>query len=168
MELNIVTLIIAVVALLVGIIAGKFIFAKDTKRKLEEADLHAQNLIKEAELRAETVRKEKELSAKERFVQLKAEHDKEILERNRKLGDLENKARQKEQAATQKEQSINQKTEQLERQIKENNSIKENLNRQLEVVSAKQADLDKHQQEHTRRLEKIANLTADEAKAQLI
>ena len=168
MELSIVTLIVAVVALVVGIIAGKFIFAKDTTKKIEEAELHAQNLIKEAELRAETVRKEKELSAKERFVQLKAEHDKEILERNRKLGEVENRARQKEQAAAQKEQSINQKTEQLERQIKENNSIKENLNRQLEVVAAKQADLEKHQQEHTRRLEKIANLTADEAKAQLI
>ena len=168
MELSIVTLIVTVVALVVGVIAGKFIFAKDTTKKIEEAEVHAQNLIKEAELRAETVRKEKELSAKERFVQLKAEHDKEILERNRKLGEVENRARQKEQAAAQKEQSINQKTEQLERQIKENNSIKENLNRQLEVVAAKQADLEKHQQEHTRRLEKIANLTAEEAKAQLI
>jgi ribonuclease Y len=168
MDVNILALIIAVAALLVGIIAGKFIFAKDTKRKIEEADLHAQNLIKEAELRAETVRKEKELSAKERFVQLKGEHDKEILERNRKLGEIENRARQKEQAATQKEQAINQKTEQLERQIKENNAIKDNLSRQLEVVSAKQADLEKHQQEHTRRLEKIANLTADEARTQLI
>ncbi|HEY0042422.1 MAG TPA: ribonuclease Y, partial [Flavisolibacter sp.] len=168
MELNIVTLIVAVVALLAGIIAGKFIFAKDTTKKIEEAEVHAQNLIKEAELRAETVRKEKDLAAKEKFVQLRAEHDKEILERNRKLGEVENRARQKEQAATQKEQAINQKTEQLERQIKENNSIKENLNRQLEVVAAKQADLEKHQQEHTRRLEKIANLTADEAKAQLI
>jgi ribonuclease Y len=168
MELSIVTLIVAVVALLVGIIAGKFIFAKDTSKKIEEAELHAQNLIKEAELRAETIRKEKELAAKERFVQLKAEHDKEILERNRKMGETENRARQKEQAAVQKEQAINQKTEQLERQIKENNSIKENLNRQLEVVAAKQADLEKHQQEHTRRLEKIAALTADEAKAQLI
>jgi len=168
MELSIVTLIVAVVALLLGIIAGKFIFAKDTTKKIQEAESHAQNLIREAELRAETVRKEKELAAKERFVQLKADHDKEILERNRKLGEVENKARQKEQAATQKEQAINQKTEQLERQIKENNAIKENLNRQLEVVAAKQADLEKHQQEHTRRLEKIANLTADEAKAQLI
>ena len=168
MELSIVTLIVAVVALIVGIIAGKFIFAKDTTKKIAEAEVHAQNLIKEAELRAETVRKEKELAAKERFVQLKAEHDKEILERNRKLGEVENRARQKEQAATQKEQAINQRTEQLERQIKENTAIKENLNRQLEVVALKQADLEKHQQEHTRRLEKIANLTADEARAQLI
>ncbi|NTS43191.1 ribonuclease Y [Flavisolibacter sp. BT320] len=161
MELSIVSLIIAVVALLVGIVAGKFIFAKDTKRKVEEADLHAQNLIKEAELRAETVRKEKELAAKERFVQLKAEHDREVLERNRKLGESENRLRQKEQA-------INQKTEQLERQVKENNAIKENLGRQLEVVGVKQAELEKHQEEHTRRLEKLANLTAEEAKAQLV
>jgi hypothetical protein len=62
MELSIVTLIVAVAALLVGIVAGKFIFAKDTKKKVEEADLHAQNLIKEAELRAENLRKEKELA----------------------------------------------------------------------------------------------------------
>ncbi|HEY1022241.1 MAG TPA: ribonuclease Y, partial [Flavisolibacter sp.] len=120
-----------------------------------------QNLIKEAELRAETVRKEKELAAKEKFVQLKAEHDREVLERNRKLGESENRLRQK-------EQSINQKTESLERQIKENNAIKENLNRQLEVVGVKQAELEKHQEEHTRRLEKLANLTAEEAKAQLV
>jgi ribonuclease Y len=161
MELSIVTLIVAVVALLAGIIAGKFIFAKDTKKKVDEAEAHAQNLIKEAELRAETVRKEKELAAKERFVQLKSEHEREVLERNRKVGESENRIRQK-------EQSVNQKTEQLERQIKENNAIKENLNRQIEVINVKQAELEKHQEEHTRRLEKIANLTAEEAKAQLI
>ena len=161
MELSIVTLIVAVVALVVGIIAGKFIFAKDTRKKVEEAELHAQSLIKEAELRAETVRKEKELAAKEKFVQLRAEHDKEILERNRKMGEGENRLRQK-------EQTINQKTEQLERQIKENAAIKDNLTRQMDVIKVKQAELEKHQEEHTRRLEKIANLTAEEAKSQLI
>ncbi|MGV3527296.1 MAG: ribonuclease Y [Flavisolibacter sp.] len=161
MDLNILTLIVAVVALLVGIIAGKFIFAKDNKKRIEEAELHAQSLIKEAELRAETIRKEKEIAAKEKFVQLKSEHDKQINERNRKIGDAENRIRQK-------EQGINQKTEQLERQTKENQAIKENLNRQLEVVSLKQAELEKHQEEHSRRLEKISGLTAEEAKAQLI
>ncbi len=161
MDSNIITLIAAVVALVAGIAAGKFIFAKDTKKRLEEADLHAQNLLKEAELRAETLRKEKELAAKEKFVQLKSDHEKEVLERNRKVVEGEGRIRQKEQA-------VNQKTEQLERQVKENNTIKENLTRQMDVVKQKQADLEKHQEEHTRRLEKLANLTADEAKAQLI
>ena len=161
MDLSILTLIIAIAALLIGIVAGKFIFAKDTKKRIEEAETHAQNIIKEAELRAETTRKEKELAAKEKFVQLKAEHEKEVLERNRKVNESENRIKQK-------ELSLNQKTEQLERQIKENDSIKQNLNRQLEVVAAKQAELEKHQEEHTRRLEKISGLTAEEAKAQLV
>ncbi len=161
MDPNIITIIIAIVTLVAGIIAGKLIFAKDTKRKVEEAELHAQHLIKEAELRAETIRKEKELSAKERFVQLKSEHEREVLERNRKVVENENKIRQK-------EQSLNQKTEQLERQIKENDAIKGNLNKQIEVVSIKQSELEKHQEEHARRLEKISGLTAEEAKTQLI
>src|SRR3954465_3389864 len=96
MDLNIITLIVAVAALLVGIIAGKFIFAKDTRKRIDEAELQAQSLIKEAQLRAETVRKEKELEAKERFVQLKSEHDREVMERNRKVGEGENRIRQKE------------------------------------------------------------------------
>jgi ribonuclease Y len=161
MDLNIITLIVAVVALLLGIIAGKFIFAKDTKKRIDEAELHAQSLIKEAELRSETIRKEKELAAKEKFVALKAEHDRDVIERTRKISDSENRIKQK-------EQGLNQKTEQLERQIKENNAIKENLNRQLEVVSVKQSELEKHQEEHMRRLEKISGLTAEEAKAQLV
>jgi ribonuclease Y len=161
MDSNIITLIVAIVALLAGIIAGKFIFAKDTRKRVDEAELQAQTLIKEAGLRAETIRKEKEIEAKERFVQLKAEHDRDVLERTRKVSDSENRLRQKEQA-------LNQKVEQLERQLKENDAIKQNLNRQIEVVSVKQAELEKHQEEHTRRLEKISGLTAEEAKTQLV
>jgi ribonuclease Y len=161
MDPNIITIIVAIVALIAGIIAGKLIFAKDTKKKIEDAEQHAQNLIKEAELRSETIRKEKELAAKERFVHLKSEHEREVLERNRKVGESENRIKQK-------EQGLNQKTEQLERQVKENEAIKQNLNRQIEVVNIRQAELEKHQEEHTRRLEKISGLTAEEAKAQLV
>jgi ribonuclease Y len=68
----------------------------------------------------------------------------------------------------QKEVSINQKDTALEKQVKENDTIKENLNRQIEVVNQKRTELEKHQEEHIRRLEKIAGLSADEAKNQLI
>ena len=92
---------------------------------------------------------------------MKSEHDREVLEKNRRLGESENRARQK-------EQSLNQKTEHLERQIKENETIKDNLNRQIELVNIKRTELEKHQEEHIRRLEKIAALTAEEARAQLV
>ena len=161
MEPNTLTYIIGGVALLIGIIAGKLIFAKNTGRKVQDAELKAQSLITEAEMRAENLERKKNLEIKEKFVQLKAEHDKEVLERNRKDGDAENRI-------TQKEQTINQKEIRLDKQIKENEAIKENLNRQIEVVNLKRTELEKHQEEHIRRLEKIAGLTAEEAKSQLV
>ncbi|MFN3664939.1 MAG: ribonuclease Y [Sediminibacterium sp.] len=158
---TIVLIITGAAALIVGLIAGKLIFAKNTQKQVDEANLQAQNILKEAELRAETIKKEKQLEAKERFVQLKAEHEREVNERNRKISESENRAKQK-------EISINQKEAALDKQIKENEAIKENLNRQIEVVNQKRTELEKHQEEHIRRLEKIAGLSADEARAQLI
>jgi ribonucrease Y len=161
MEPSMLTYIIGGIALLVGIVAGKFIFAKNTQRRVDEAEQQAQKIVNDAQISAENLKKEKILEAKERFVQMKAEHDKEVLERNRKLGENENRTRQK-------EQSVNQKLEQLEKQVKENEAIKDNLSRQIEVVNHKRTELEKHQEEHIRRLEKIAGLTAEEAKVQLI
>jgi ribonuclease Y len=154
-------IIIGVLALIVGIVAGKFIFAKNTQQIVADAEAKANVLLKEAELRAETLKKEKQLEAKEKFVQLKADYDRDVLERNKKL--VESEARTK-----QKELAINQKEIALDKQIKENEVIKENLNKQIEVVNVKRTELEKHQEEHIRRLEKVAGLTAEEAKAQLI
>ncbi|MBS1580522.1 MAG: ribonuclease Y [Bacteroidetes bacterium] len=161
MEPIVLSIIIGALSLIAGIAAGKFLFAKNTKKQVEEAELQAQTILKEAELRAETIKKEKQLEAKEKFVQLKAEHDKEVLDRNRKINDAENRIKQKEVSANQKEIA-------LDKQLKENDVIKENLNRQIEVVNQKRTELEKHQEEHIRRLEKISNLTAEEAKAQLV
>jgi ribonuclease Y len=154
-------IIIGVLALIVGIVAGKLIFAKNTQQQVAEAEAKANSLIKEAELRAETLKKEKQLEAKEKFVQLKADYDRDVLERNKKI--VESEARTK-----QKELAINQKEIALDKQIKENETIKENLNKQIEVVNVKRTELEKHQEEHIRRLEKVAGLTAEEAKVQLI
>lgn len=161
MDPNILSIIIGVAALVIGIILGKLIFAANTRKKVEEAEFQSQNILKEAELRAETLRKEKELEAKEKFVQLKAGHDREVNDRNRKLNDAENRIKQK-------ELSINQKEGSLDKQVKENEAIKANLNRQIELVNIKRTELEKHQEEHIRRLEKIAGLSAEEAKAQLV
>jgi len=161
MDPNILSVIIGAAALLGGIGLGKLFFSKNTRKKIEEAELQSQSILKEATLRAETIRKEKELEAKERFVQMKAAHDKEVMEKNRKISDTENRIRQR-------EQSMNQKENNLEKQIKENEVIKENLNRQIELVNIKRTELEKHQEEHIRRLEKIANLSAEEAKTQLV
>ena len=135
MDASILYIIIGAVALIAGIIVGKVIFAKNTRKTVEEAESQAQSLLKEAELRAENIRKEKELEGKEKIMQLKAAHDREVMERNRKTGESENRARQK-------EQSINQKENNLDKQIKENEAIKENLNRQIDLVNIKRTELE--------------------------
>ncbi len=155
------TIIIGVVALIAGIGAGKLLFAVNTRKQVEEAEQQTQKIIADAKMQAETLKKEKLLEAKERFVQLKAEHEREVLDKNRKINDAESRTKQK-------EQSINLKLENLDKQSKENDVIKENLSRQIEVINQKRTELEKHQEEHIRRLEKISALTADEARAQLI
>src|ERR1700716_2781855 len=114
-------IIVGLIALVVGIIAGKFLFAKNTQKQVENAQSQTKKIISDAQITAENLKKEKLLEAKEKFVQLKAEHDKEVLEKNRRLNDGEDRIKQK-------VQGINQKLENLDKQTKENDVIKENLN----------------------------------------
>ena len=161
MDATVISSIIGVTALVVGIIGGKFIFAKNTRGQVEEANRQSQKILSDAQNSAETLKKEKLLEAKEKFVQLRSEYEKEVLDRNRKLNDTESRIKQKELGLTQK-------MEALDKQVKDNDLIKDNLNRQIDVVSLKRTELEKHQEEHIRRLEKISALSAEDAKAQLI
>lgn len=154
-------IIVGVVALAIGILLGKLIFAKNTQRKIQEAEDQAKRIIAEGQLSAETLKKDKLLEAKEKYLQMKSEHEKEVLQRNQKISESENRIKQK-------EQGLNQKTEQLQKQVAENESIKENLGRQIELVNIKRSELEKHQEEHIRRLEKVAALSAEEARQQLV
>ena len=133
-------IIAGVIALVVGVIAGKLIFAKNTQQKIQDADNQAKKIVSDAQTAAENLKREKQLEAKEKFVQLKAEHDKEVLEKNRRVNDAEARIKQK-------EQTINQKIENLDKQAKDNDAIKDNLNRQIEVVNLKRTELEKHQEE---------------------
>ena len=161
MDQTILFVIIGVASLSGGLLIGKLVFARNTKKQVEEAEAQAANILKETALRAETIRKEKQLEAKEHFVQLKSDYDRDLLEKNKKIGEAENRTKQKEISITQKEVA-------LDKQVKDNDAIKEKLNREIEVVNVKRSELEKHQEEHIRRLEKIANLSADDARQQLI
>ncbi len=161
MEPVVIYIIIALAALVGGTVLGKLVFSKNTKKQVEDAEQQAQRIITDGNLQAENLKKEKLLEAKEKFVQLKLEHEKDVLQRTQKIVESENRIKQK-------EQSLNQKDQNLEKQVKDNDAIKETLNRQIEVVNAKRTELEKHQEEHIRRLEKVAGLTAEDAKTQLI
>jgi ribonuclease Y len=161
MDSMIISALLAVAALVIGIFLGKAIFAKNTEQKIKDAEQQAAKITEEAKILAETLKEKKLLEAKEKFLQLKSENEKEIHQRNQKIADIENKLRQK-------DQSLNDKTQALQKQSNEYNQLKANLDKQLEIVGIKRAELEKHQEEHIKRLEKVSNLSAEEAKNELI
>jgi ribonuclease Y len=158
---TIIVAIVAVVAILIGIFLGKAIFSRNTRKQVEEAEEQAKKLIEDAKVHAETLKDKKLIEAKEHFLQLKSENEKDTLQRTQKLTESENRIKQQ-------QQSVNDKNSSLQRQIQEYEQLKQNLDRQLEVVNIKRTELEKHQEEHIKRLEKVANLSAEEAKAELV
>lgn len=158
---TIIVAVVSVVAILIGILLGKLIFAKNTQKDIEDAERQAQKILEDAKENAETLKEKKLLEAKERFLELKSKHDSEVSKKNKRISEEENKIKQQRQSVNDKEASV-------QKQINEYDRLKKNLENQLEVVNIKRAELEKHKDEHIKSLEKVANLSADEAKAELI
>ena len=146
--------IVAAVSLLIGGLVTSTFLRKAVERKSE-------NILKEAKEKAEVLKKEKILQAKEKFLQLKSEHEKVINQRNSAVQVCENKIKQREGV-------ISQKFEEIRRKQNEVNTIKTNLINQLEIIEKRQSELEKSHTKQVEQLEKISGLSADEAKAQLV
>lgn len=150
-------LIYAIVAIF-GL-GGGYAFATTVLRKnIEQKSIQ---LLREAEAEAEVLKKDKMLQAKERFLQLKSEHEKTIQTRNNEVAQSENRAKQK-------ESMLSQKLEETKRKQTELETAREGLNQQLEVSNKKQAELDKQHRKQVEQLEIIAGLSAEAAKSQLV
>jgi ribonucrease Y len=160
--------LVVLLAVVTGIFLGKLIFRKSNQEdhqraalELEQAKVQADKILSQSKLQAEADKQQRMLEAKERFLQLKTEHEKEVVLKNKAIDQSELRVRQK-------EQSLNQKVENAQRKEQELDKAKENLTRQLEVISAKKTELEKAHDEHISRLEKVAGLTALEAKTELV
>ncbi len=121
----------------------------------------SRKIISEAEAEAEVIKKDKILQAKEKFFQLKTEHEKMINEKNNRLIQAENKFNQKEII-------LSRKIEENQREKQDMDAIKANLTRQLEVLDKKDEDLMKLHKQKVEQLETVSALSAGDAKQQLI
>ena len=118
-------------------------------------------IIKSAEVEAENIKKEKIFQAKERFLQLKTEHEAFINEKNNQIQQAENKIKQR-------EIQLNQQSSELGRKNKEIETLRENLNNQLNAATKKSEEYEVLRKKVLEKLEEVAGLTALEAKNQLI
>ncbi|MGD1842963.1 MAG: ribonuclease Y [Thermonemataceae bacterium] len=154
---NIYIITTAVLSLILGIMVGRYLLLKVKAKEFEEK---AAAFLKEAKIKAETVRKEKELQAKEKYLQLKSKFEEEANKKKNIL--VTNEAKLK-----QKEQNINKTIEQVKRKEAEINQLQEKLKTQSEVLNRKKEESEKLLRSQVSQLEKIANMTAEEAKLQL-
>ena len=161
-------IIISVTALAGGGALGWFITHMAIKGRVA-------NTLKKAEEDAETLKRNKMLEAKEKFLNLKDDFEKEVAERNAKVQESESRAKQTESRLQQREQSINQRQNELnqrqgelQRRQNEVDAIKENLDKQLQLVDEKKQELEKLHFQATEKLATISGLSAEQAKAQLI
>lgn len=160
MDITIV-LLSCLAAFVVGAGITYLLTKKSNKGIIETAQQKADVLIKEATTKGDLYVKDKTMEAKEKFFQMKTEHEKHIQEKDKNIAVAENRIKQK-------EASLNQNIEQNKRKQTEIDSIQNNLNQQLEIVAKRKDELDKAHHKQVQALEKIAGLSVDDAKAQLV
>ena len=152
--MNTLTLITAIGALILGAVIGfglfKYVLTSMFKNKMEEA-----------EKEAEVIKEKKLLEVKEKFLNKKAELEKEVQQRNQHIVQTENKLKQR-------ELGINQRQEELGRRKQELDSMQGRLKTQEQLLARKEEDLDKMQQREIEKLEELSGLSASEAKERLV
>ena len=150
--------IISIVALIGGLVAG---FLLSNSRINKSSIMERENMIKEAEVKNEAIKQEKIMQAKEKFLQLKTEHEKSIGIKNNEIAKLEQRIKQRDGELTKR-------LEDATRKNNETDQLKNQLSQQIEAAEKKKEELEKIHKKHLEQLEIISGLKADDAKSQLI
>lgn len=151
----------AVLGLIIGLVISKIRDKNNASQITRNAERLAKDIISKAKSEGENIKKNKIFQAKERFLELKSEHEKVILSRDKKMVESEKRTRDKE----------SQISSELSKNKKLNNELevkKKEYDQRVAIIEKRQEDLDKLHKSHVQQLEVISGLSADEAKSQLV
>jgi ribonuclease Y len=155
---KIMTGLYVVIAVIVGIGVGIALSHTVLKKAITKK---SNLLLKDAEEKAEMIKKEKILKAREKFLELKTDHENKCRDRNTQVQRNENKLKQK-------EINFQKKFEEFQREKADVKKLKTTLDNQVEVIKKRKAEIDVQFKKAVEQLEQISNLSAEEAKQQLI
>jgi len=147
-------ILISIGGCIIGYIASYYVYNVALKK-------NRARILKEAKNEGDRLKNEKIYQAKEKFLQLKSDHEKYINSRERKLIEAEKRIKEK-------EGSLSKDIEESKKKDKELKAIKENVNKQLEIIEKKNEELTKTHKKQVEQLEVISGLTAEEAKKNLV
>ncbi len=161
MDNIVVFIIIGIVGIAIGFGVAKYLEKNNASQLLKSAKKNATSILKTANSEAETVKKDKMLQAKERFIELKSEHEKVIFSREKKMSEAEKRTRDKE----------SQTSSELAKSKKLNANLEDKqkgLQDRITMVEKRTVDLDKMHRSQVEQLEVISSLSAEDAKGQLM
>ncbi len=152
--MNILSIIIAIVCLIIGGASGYSIFRYLIKGKYNTS-------IEQAKKEAEVIKEKKLLEVKEKFLNKKAELEKEVQTRNQKIQQNENRLKQREISLNQRQEDIFRRKQEVEQQL-------QRIENEKKILQTKHNELDKMQDMERAKLEELSGLSAEEAKDRLI
>lgn len=152
---------IGVIGVVLGFLIAKVIERNNGSQLIKSAKKAAQAIIKEAKAEGEAIKKDKILQAKEKFIELKSEHEKVILGRDKKMAEAEKRTRDKESQVSNELAKSKKLNSDLEEKIKD-------YQERVDVLEKKQSEVDKLYRSQIEQLEVISSLSAQDAKAQLL
>ncbi|OMP30575.1 MULTISPECIES: ribonuclease Y [Mangrovimonas] len=163
MEMNTILLIVGgvVLGVVIGYIVAKTLEKNNASKVVANAKQEAEGIIKQATAEGESIKKDKILQAKEKFIELKSEHEKVILSRDKKIAEAEKRTRDKE----------SQVSNELAKHKKANQSIEDKIKDydfRLEFLEKKKVEIEKAHKSQIKQLEVISGLSAEDAKAELV
>ena len=161
MDSTILLVVAGVVGLIIGFAIAKMMEKGKAAKTISGAKKEASDIVKEAKKEGENIKKDKIFQAKEKFLELKAEHEKVIINKDKKIAEAEKRTRDKESQIS-NELSKNKKlNDQLETRIKE-------VSYKSEILEKKQSEVEKLHKSQVQQLEVISGLSAEDAKSQLL
>jgi len=152
--MSLLSIIISVVALIIGVGIGYFLFTKVANGKYKE-------ILSSAEKEANVIKEKKLLEVKEKFLNKKNELEKEVQQRNQRIQQGENKLKQR-------EMQLNQRQEELGRRRQELDQNQQRIENEKKAIQIKNEELAKMQQQERAKLEELSGLSAEEAKSRLV
>ena len=160
---NSIILIVAggIVGIIIGLIIAKLLEKNNASKLVQAAKKSAALIIKEAKSEGENIKKDKILQAKEKFIELKSEHEKVILSRDKKIAEAEKRTRDKESQISSELSKGKKLNDGLESKIKD-------YDHRLDVIEKKEIELEKLHKSQVQQLEVISSLSAEEAKERLV
>jgi len=153
--------IAALVGLVIGLVVAKVLEKGKASKTVANAKKEANSILKTANIEGENIKKDKIFQAKEKFLELKAEHEKVIINKDKKIAESEKRTRDKESQISGQLAKNRKLNEQLEIRLKD-------LEHKSELYDKKQSELEKLHKSQVQQLEVISGLSAEDAKSQLL